>query len=116
MVKQNLDDLIKNIEDFKSLEDNWDGDGAIKFSEKILDKAKNTLRYIKEKDIELPDVVSPFSGGIQLEYTKGRLAGTEIEVREDIFLVLLFKEDKGGYGQADSYEVYFLDWLDDLLA
>jgi hypothetical protein len=94
MVKQNLDDLIKKIEDIKNLEDNWDGDGAIKFPEKILDKAKKTLRYILEKDIELPDVVVPFSGGIQFEYVKGRLAGTEIEITDGNYIVLLCKEDE----------------------
>lgn len=92
-----LNELLKDIKEIESLEDNWNENGAKKFSKKLIDKTRN---FVKELS-PLPDGIYPVAKDcIQLEWEretedKSKYIYLEIEIYEDkIEIFNMFSEDK----------------------
>ncbi len=87
--------LHEKLESFKNLEKSWDGYNGEPISQEIVKKAKSTLRYMDSRNIELPSHAVPMNDGrVQLEYTEGRFYGTEIEITDENYIVLLCDESE----------------------
>lgn len=78
-------DTMKNLEmhkrliDFRSLTNNWNGNGARPFSEKLIKKSSDIFYMLPFK----PDVFPTARNSIQFEYEKTNGAYLEFEIFED---------------------------------
>lgn len=85
--KCNLDKLSE----IAALEDDWNGNGAGKFSEELIDKVRNIIIFL---DIQ-PEVFPTACGTIQLECDKADGSHMEIEIGEETEAELFIVDNSG---------------------
>jgi len=116
---------FQRLRNLLTLEDNWDGYGAPKFSRAQVGKALNLYSsiysYYLEKEInfsQLTPFIAPGSdGSILFEWAGQRFPGRELEIFvpstvEDKFEYLKFKDDQDTEGKFLIQEIdALLDWL-----
>lgn len=76
---QELQKNIELINSYKNLDDNWNGYGALKFSESVIDNALYVLYFLSRQ----PDVFPTGRNSIQFEYEKDNGDYLEFEIYED---------------------------------
>lgn len=70
---------LKKIEEIAQLKDNWNGNGARAFEQKLLDTVKNIIMFL---DVQL-EVFPTAYNTLQLEYDKEDGAHMEIEINSE---------------------------------
>lgn len=70
---------LEKIESFRNLGDNWNGYGAVKFSDLVIDKAISALYFLEKQ----PDVFPTGRNSIQFEYEKPDGDYLEFEIFEN---------------------------------
>lgn len=70
---------LQKLKEIEELKDNWNENGATKFSGKLIEKVKNVLYMLKEQ----PEIFPTAEGSIQLEYEKKDGQYLEINVYEN---------------------------------
>jgi hypothetical protein len=78
-VKEDLQKNLQKLKEIEELKDNWNENGATKFSGKLIEKVKNVLYMLKEQ----PEIFPTAEGSIQLEYEKKDGQYLEINVYEN---------------------------------
>jgi hypothetical protein len=92
-----VNDLYKGLEEIRKLEYNWDGHHGRGFSDKVVNRAREVVVYMIERNMGLPSIAVPCAGGkrIQFEYKgEGKLKGTELDLDGNDFGLLLPNEDE----------------------
>ena len=89
-----------SLDEISKLEDNWNGNGASKFSSELIDKCK----YLLSKLHEDPEIFPTACGSIQFEFEDKNGNYLEFEIYEDkveIFLNSTLYADKNKCDDVD---------------
>jgi hypothetical protein len=110
----NKDKIKKEIDELSLFEDNWDSYGALSFTKKLLDKAKNIIDGLDNKYSD-PQVIPCCSPSVDFEWSNGENE-LEIAVMDDsiVYLKVVGKDDKDwkeGYLDGCDEINEMLEWL-----
>lgn len=95
--RRRLQSAYNRVQEFSSLEENWDGNGALPFTDKLIKTVEKILKQIKYS----PEVFPTERQSIQLEFEKSNDDYLEFEVFENKIVVLV--------DFAEMYEEYVID-------
>lgn len=101
----NFEECNRKIEEIASLKDNWNTNGAEKFSLLTIINTKNLLKYF----IYQPEIFPTAIGAIQIEYEKENGEYLEIEVYNDKYNIFMInaakKEEEYEFGLDETYRI-----------
>lgn len=99
----NIEECLNKIDEIALLENNWNDNGANKFSSKIIDNVKKFLSY----SLYNPFIAPTANNSIQLEYEKNNDEYFEVEIYEDKIETFKIDIDKKETEQVFSIDEFF---------
>lgn len=84
VLQEKEDALLKKIDSFSKLEDNWDADGAVKIGKKAINNAKTIVQRLFEVDTNYKIYSSPWRlGGVFIDVKKNKNDRFQIYVMDN---------------------------------
>lgn len=96
-----LEDLFSKLKEYSLLKEDWDGYGAEKPNQKIINNAKEFLVLLMKEIKYFPKVMIGSSGAIAFYFELNKKNYIEIEIEENSYLYFVKTETKGLFGKED---------------
>lgn len=99
-LEKEYENLIKKVEQFKTLGNDWDGYGALKPNNNQISDMISFLKVLKENTILKPEVFPKTDGGVAM-YWKNNNNYLEVSMKKDSYFSFFYDFDDELYGQVD---------------